>query len=93
MDIYNPERVIWAQAWRFNPEKGLMILPGMNMLPLDPRLGTDAPPVSVYKAGFDCTIPVAKGVDRFSYAAAEVSEPLDVGRNTEPMDEDEVSRG
>ena len=90
VDIYNPERVMWAQAWRFNPEKGIMILPGMNMLPLDPSLGTDAPPVSVFKAGFDCTIPVAKGVDVFSYAAAVVSEPLGVSKNTEPMSEAEV---
>jgi len=90
VDIYNPERVMWAQAWRFNPEKGIMILPGMNMLPLDPSLGTDAPPVSVFKAGFDCTIPVAKGVDPFAYAAAVVSEPLDVSRNTEAMTEGQI---
>ncbi len=67
-----------------------MILPGMNMLPLDPSLGTDAPPVSVFKAGFDCTIPVAKGVDVFSYSAAVVSEPLDVSKNTAPMSEDDI---
>ena len=68
-----------------------MILPGMNMLPLDPSLGTDAPPVSVFKAGFDCTIPVAKGVDVFSYAAAVVSEPLDVSGDVRAMTEDEVA--
>ncbi len=68
-----------------------MVLPGMNMLPLDPSLGVDAPPVSVFKAGFDCTIPVAKDVDVFSYAAAEVSEPLDVGKNTKAMTEDEIA--
>ena len=92
VDIYDDERVKWAQAWRLNPEKGIMILPGMNMLPLDPSLGVDAPPVSVFKAGFDCTIPVAKGVDHFSYEAAVVSEPLRLDGNAELMTETEVVR-
>ena len=36
VDIRDDERVKWAQAWRLNPEPGILILPGMNMLPLDP---------------------------------------------------------
>ncbi len=47
VDIRNEERVSWALAWRHNPEKGTMILPGQNMLPLDPSLGSDSPPVSI----------------------------------------------
>ena len=68
----------WALAWRYNPQTGTVILPGQNSLPLDPSLGTDSPPVSIFKAGFDCTIPVVGHPDRFAYAAATVSEPLTV---------------
>ena len=70
--------VAWALAWRYNPQTGTVILPGQNSLPLDPSLGTDSPPVSIFKAGFDCTIPVVGHPDRFAYAAATVSEPLTV---------------
>lgn len=76
VDIYNDERVKWAQAWRFNPERGTVILPEQNMLPLDPSLGSDHPPVNISKVGFDCTIPLVGHVDRFAYVAATVSEPL-----------------
>ena len=30
--IYNDERVKWAQAWRYNPERGTVILPEQNVL-------------------------------------------------------------
>jgi 4-hydroxy-3-polyprenylbenzoate decarboxylase len=76
VDIYNEERVKWAQAWRYNPERGTMIMPEQNMLPLDPSLGTDHPPVNISKVGYDCTIPLVGHVDRFAYAAALVSEPI-----------------
>ena len=76
VNISNDERVKWAIAWRYNPEKETMILPGQNMLPLDPSLGTDHPPVNIFKAGFDCTIPLVGHVDRLAYEAATVSEPL-----------------
>ena len=76
VDIYNDERVKWAQAWRYNPTRGTMILPEQNMLPLDPSLGADHPPVNISKVGFDCTIPLVGQVDPLAYAAATVSEPI-----------------
>jgi UbiD family decarboxylase len=78
VDIYNDERVKWAQAWRFNPATGVVALPGQNMLPLDPSLGSDHPPVAISKIGFDCTIPLVGHVDHYSFEAATVSEPLKV---------------
>ncbi|MBB6146773.1 4-hydroxy-3-polyprenylbenzoate decarboxylase [Silvibacterium bohemicum] len=90
VDIYNDERVKWAQAWRFNPAKGTMILPDQNMLPLDPSLGTDHPPVSVSKIGFDCTIPLVGQVDPLAYAAATVSDPIDQPTNVKVLGEAEV---
>ncbi len=37
---------------------------------------TNKPPVYMSKIGFDCTIPVVGNVDRFSFAACTVTEPL-----------------
>ena len=92
IDIYNDERVKWAQAWRFNPETGITLLEGQNMLPLDPSLNSDHPPNAVTKVGFDCTIPLVGKVDPFSYAAAVVSDPLKVEANVEAMTEDEITK-
>lgn len=92
VDIYNDERVKWAQAWRFNPEKGTMIVPQLNMLPLDPSLGTDHPPVNISKAGFDCTIPLVGHVDPFAYAAATVSEPLEQPAKVNVKSEADVAK-
>lgn len=92
VDIYNDERVKWAMAWRYNPEKGTMILPEQNMLPLDPSLGTDHPPVNISKVGFDCTIPLVGHPDPFAYAAATVSEPFQQPAEVPRKSEDEATR-
>ena len=76
VDIRDDERVKWAQAWRYDPAKGTVIMPEQNTYPLDPTLGTDRPPVNISKIGFDCTIPLVGHVDRFAYAAATSSAPL-----------------
>ena len=90
IDIYNDERVKWAQAWRMNPETGIVLLRGQNMLPLDPSLNTDSPPDAVTKVGFDCTIPLLGKIDVFSYKAAVVADPLKIDSGAKPMSEDEV---
>ncbi len=92
IDIYNDERVKWAQAWRFNPETGVVLLQQQNMLPLDPSLNTDKPPNAVTKVGFDCTIPLIGKVDPFSYSAAVVSEPLKVDANVKAMSDEEIAK-
>ena len=91
IDIYDDERVKWAQAWRLNPATGIMVLPGQNMLPLDPSLNTDSPPDAVTKAGFDCTIPLVGHVDAFSYKAAAVADPLQVDTSVKPMTEEQIA--
>ncbi len=92
IDIYNDERVKWAQAWRFNPATGIVPMPGQNMLPLDPSLNADHPPNDVTKVGFDCTIPLVGKVDPFSYAAAAVAEPLKVDPKAKQMSDDEIAK-
>jgi 4-hydroxy-3-polyprenylbenzoate decarboxylase len=74
VDIYDDARVKWAQAWRYNPEKGTLIVPRQNTMPLDPSLKQPKPPFSTTKIGFDCTI----GVDavQADFEACVVTEPI-----------------
>ena len=57
VDIFDERDVLLALATRFQTDRGLVLLPGMNGSPLDPS----APERNVTaKAGFDCTKPVGK---------------------------------
>jgi 2,5-furandicarboxylate decarboxylase 1 len=57
VDIFDEREVLLALATRFQADRGLVLLPGMNGSPLDPS----APERNVTaKAGFDCTKPVGK---------------------------------
>ena len=88
VDIYDPDRVQWAFAFRDNPERGTTILPRQNANALDPSLTTFTPPFHVSKIGFDCTIPLDKEVHRWAYAVAEMVPPLDQSRPSEMSEED-----
>jgi 4-hydroxy-3-polyprenylbenzoate decarboxylase len=89
IDIYNDERVKWAQAWRYDPETGTVIMPGQNAL-MDPSLVEL--PVHMTKIGFDCTIPLVGHVDRWGYDAATVTEPIAQPPNPRPLSEDELTQ-
>src|SRR5262249_51731168 len=57
VDIFDEREVLLALATRFQADRGLVLLPGMNGSPLDPS----APERDVTaKAGFDCTKPLGK---------------------------------
>jgi 2,5-furandicarboxylate decarboxylase 1 len=58
IDITSDEQMDWAMATRFQPDRDLIVVPGMRTLPLDPsiaggRVGS--------KAGFDLTWPFGTG--------------------------------
>ena len=76
IDIFDEARVKWAMAYRYHPQLDTLIIPELNILPLDPLCMTNKPPVNMPKIGFDCTIPLVGNVDRFSFAACTVTEPL-----------------
>jgi UbiD family decarboxylase len=57
VDIFDEREVLLALATRFQADRDLVLLPGMNGSPLDPS----APERNVTaKAGFDCTKPMGK---------------------------------
>jgi 2,5-furandicarboxylate decarboxylase 1 len=58
IDVTSDEQIDWALATRFQPDRDLIVVPGMRTLPLDPsitggRVGA--------KAGFDLTWPFGTG--------------------------------
>jgi UbiD family decarboxylase len=92
IDIFDDEQVKWAMAWRYNPQTDTVIIPDLNILPLDPMAQTNHPPVHMPKAGFDCTIPLVGNIDRFSFEKATASEPLGTPpANLEPKTEQELT--
>jgi len=76
IDIFDDNRVKWALAWRYHPGKGTLIIPDLNVLPLDPIAGVDHPPVNLTKIGFDCTVPLIGVYDEFSFEPCKIMEPL-----------------
>jgi hypothetical protein len=81
-----------AQAWCYNPGTGTVLIPGQNVIMLDPNITQEHPPFSMTKIGFDCTIPLDR--DRDASAPATVSPPIAQPAPVEPLDADfEFTRG
>ncbi len=59
IDIFSDEQMDWALATRFQPDRDLVVLPGMRTLPLDPSLTSGTRTGA--KAGFDLTWPFGTG--------------------------------
>jgi 2,5-furandicarboxylate decarboxylase 1 len=53
IDVFSDEQMDWALATRFQPDRDLVVLPGMRTLPLDPSLPSGTRTGA--KAGFDLT--------------------------------------
>jgi UbiD family decarboxylase len=57
VDIFDQKQVLQALAWRFQGDRGLVLLPHMNGTPLDPS----SPDGNLTcKVGFDCTKPFGR---------------------------------
>ncbi len=91
VDIFDEHRVMWALAWRFDPKKDTIIIPELNIMPLDPMGKRAGPPVNLAKVGFDCTIPLVGDYDPLSFTACTVTEPFgDIPKDIKIMSEDEI---
>src|SRR6516225_8537061 len=58
IDVTSDEQMDWALATRFQPDRDLIVVPGMRTLPLDPSLTSGR---VGSKAGFDLTWPFGTG--------------------------------
>src|SRR5262249_55324188 len=68
IDFFADQQMDWALATRFQPDRALVVMPGLRTLPLDPSLTSGRVGA---KAGFDLTWPFGSG-DRLE---ARVPEP------------------
>jgi UbiD family decarboxylase len=74
VDIFDEREVLLALATRFQADRNLILLTGMNGSPLDPS----APERNVTaKAGFDCTKPLGKPFAERLAVSAEVLSRID----------------
>jgi 2,5-furandicarboxylate decarboxylase 1 len=58
IDIFSDQQMDWALATRFQPDRDLVVMPGLRTLPLDPSLTQGRVGA---KAGFDLTWPFGSG--------------------------------
>jgi 4-hydroxy-3-polyprenylbenzoate decarboxylase len=88
IDIYDEEQVKWAQAFRYNPGTGTLLIPGQNINPLDPSITMKSLPVSITKIGLDCTMPL--GQDNAKFERAVITPRIGQPAAVEPLSEDEI---
>jgi 2,5-furandicarboxylate decarboxylase 1 len=92
VDIWNDERVKWAMAFRYMPHRDTLILPDCNTMTVDPKVGSDVPPISASKIGLDCTIPLVGNWDRHTFDISAAAVLGDPPPNVEPMSEDDLTK-
>jgi 4-hydroxy-3-polyprenylbenzoate decarboxylase len=56
VDIWDDNEIGWCMAFRFDPIRDTVIIPGMNTMTVDPKIPSTDPPGTTSKIGFDCTI-------------------------------------
>lgn len=71
VDIWDDDQVHWAMAFRFDPIRDTIIIPGMNTMTVDPMINAHDPPATISKTGYDCTIPWGEGWTRSDFARSE----------------------
>jgi len=91
VDIWDDNRVKWAMAFRYMPHRDTLIIPECNTMTVDPKVGSDAPPINASKLGLDCTIPLVGNWDRHSFDASTACILGDPPSNLKEMTEDELT--
>jgi 4-hydroxy-3-polyprenylbenzoate decarboxylase len=92
VDIWNDNRIKWAMAFRYMPHRDTLIIPDCNTMTVDPKVGSDVPPISASKIGLDCTIPLVGNWDRHTFDISAAVVLGDPPPNVEPMTEDDLTK-
>ena len=92
VDIWNDNRIKWAMAFRYMPHRDTLIIPDCNTMTVDPKVGSDVPPISASKIGLDCTIPLVGNWDRHTFDISAAVVLGDPPPNVEPMTEDDLAK-
>jgi 2,5-furandicarboxylate decarboxylase 1 len=61
IDIYNPREIDWALAYRFQPDKDLILLSAVRGSPIDPTAHISDYTSITSKMGLDATVPIESG--------------------------------
>jgi len=91
VDIWDDNKVKWAMAFRYDPIRDTVIIPGMNTMTVDPTIAKDDPPATISKIGFDCTIPWGT---QYTATDFDVSGPFVLGDppgDVTPLTEDQLT--
>lgn len=86
VDIWDDNAILWAMAFRYQPHRGTLILPGGNTMTVDPSVGSDTPPISSSKLGLDCTIPLVGGFDKSSFDPSSACDLGPFPKQVPPLD-------
>jgi 4-hydroxy-3-polyprenylbenzoate decarboxylase len=70
IDIWDDRRCLATMAFRFMPDRDVIIIPQCNTQGIDPSIGYD-PPSYASKLGLDCTIPRVGDWDRDAFELSE----------------------
>jgi 2,5-furandicarboxylate decarboxylase 1 len=92
VDIWDDNRVKWAMAFRYMPHRDTLIIPECNTMTVDPKVGSDTPPINASRLGLDCTIPLVGHWDRHSFDASAACILGDPPPNVQAMTESELTR-
>lgn len=90
VDIWNDNAILWAMAFRYMPHRDTLMLPGGNTMTVDPSVGSDTPPISASKIGFDCTIPLVGGFDKASFDVSAICDLGKIPNELKLISEDEL---
>ena len=91
VDIWDDNRVKWAMAFRYMPHRDTIIIPECNTMTVDPKVGSDAPPINASRLGLDCTIPLVGNWDRHSFDPSAACMLGDPPPNVKAMTEGELT--
>ena len=92
VDIWNDDRVSWAMAFRYMPDRDTIIIPQCNTMSVDPKIGGDpGKPFYSSRIGLDCTIPLVGKWDRHAFDCSSAAMLGNPPANVKPMTEQELT--
>ena len=88
VDIWDDNRVKWAMAYRYMPDRDTLIIPQCNTMSTDPKIEGDASkPFYASRIGLDCTIPLVGNWDPHAFDRSAVPVWDDYPTTVKPMTE------
>jgi 2,5-furandicarboxylate decarboxylase 1 len=92
VDIWDDNRVKWAMAFRYMPDRDTIIIPQCNTMSTDPKIeGDPGKPFYSSRIGLDCTIPLVGNWDRHAFDCSSAVVLGSPPATVQPMTEAEAA--